>query len=522
MQQNKIILLSLAPTTSRTAEENLSIAYLGAVLKDKNYNVKLIDNWLANYSEQTIIDNIINDKAVKVLGISCYMSTNQLAIEFAGKVKQKRKDIKFICGGYGPSFNMEYFLEENIFDFVSYGEGELTIIELCNYIINNIGNIEGIKGIAYKCNDKVKINDKRELIKDLDSISFPLRDNVELAMKRMSTVGVVTSRGCLGNCSFCSISAMTKLCNGARWRGRSAENIVEELNILHNMGVRYIKFVDDSFIDGDRNIEWVKNLYKLIKDKNINMYFRSAIRADKVDDDMMYYLKKIGFRSFSCGIENGSKEALKRMNKIAQIDTNEKALKILKKHKMYIQAGFILFDNETTFSEVVENYKFLNKHKYIINKGIFSEMYAANGTEFTKRLKDNKQILDSKVYDNNKYNINDIKASIMYKYLKMWHKAHVEIYDKVIDPISSPKALNDEEMEKVYQLYMKIREKDLVFMGNLINLVDSNETNENIEKYFNKIIEENKSHYLEIEDNIDNIYIKNNMIFDSVPSPYLL
>ena len=122
------------------------------------------------------------------------------------------------------------------------------------------------------------------------------------------------------------------------------------------MGVKYIKVIDDSFLEQERNEQWAKEFCEKIKSRGINVSLRGSLKADQVEDEKIKYLKEAGFHSFACGIENGSNTALKRMNKSASLEDNKRALDILKKHGIYVQAGFILFDDNTTFEELKENY----------------------------------------------------------------------------------------------------------------------------------------------------------------------
>lgn len=472
-RNNKIILTTLSPDTHRTSEENLGLSYLASVLRKKGYNVEIIDGWLAGLKDEEVLKKIIDSKDTSIVGVSCYMSNNDKSIELARKIRSINPHIRLMCGGFGPSFNPQRFVKDGIFDIAMIGEGEETIVEVCDYFLNNSERkIEEIKGIVYESNGDIIKTPKRGLIKNLDDIPFPSRDTMKMAKDRKSTVNILTARGCMGNCLFCSVNAFNKLSIGKKWRGRSVDNIIDELEGLQNMGVKYVKVIDDSFLENERDEKWAKEFRDKMKERGIEISLRGSLKADQVEDKKMEYLKEAGFHSFACGIENGSNTALKRMNKSASLEDNKRALDILKKHGIYVQAGFILFDDNTTFQELKENYEFLREYDWIITKGIFSEMFAADGTLYTERLRKEDKIVRSDVYDNNKYDITNPKVRLVYNALKRWHKSHMKLYDMVIDPISSPKAIDSIGERKFYDLYYQLKLKDLDFMQMVLEEVE--------------------------------------------------
>lgn len=150
-RDKKIILTTLSPDTHRTSEENLGLSYLAAVLRKNGYNVEIIDGWLGGLNDEEVLRKIINSKDTAIVGISCYMSNNDKSIELAKKIREINPNIKLMCGGFGPSFNPQKFVKDNIFDIAMIGEGEESIVEVCDYFTGNTNRqIEEIKGIVYE------------------------------------------------------------------------------------------------------------------------------------------------------------------------------------------------------------------------------------------------------------------------------------------------------------------------------------------------------------------------------------
>jgi radical SAM superfamily enzyme YgiQ (UPF0313 family) len=106
------------------------------------------------------------------------------------------------------------------------------MLELANYFIRNTGNLEKIKGITYKSDEKIIRTAHRPFIKNLDELPFPARDFHDLdgLLEDNVWIGptIVTSWGCPGHCKFCAASAMA----GGRYRCRSPQNVIKEVLLL--------------------------------------------------------------------------------------------------------------------------------------------------------------------------------------------------------------------------------------------------------------------------------------------------
>ena len=520
MKNNKIFLVTLSPKTHRTSEENLGIEYLKSSLIKQKYSVEIIDAWLNELDVNTVYNKIINDEEnILFVGISSYMSNTQPTVDLIQKLKNKNPHIKIACGGFGPTFYPNDYLKAGS-DYVLRGEGEESICELAKCIENDI-EPTFVKNVGYMKDGRIILNEMRCLQNDLDSLPFPSRDTMDVVLSKKSTVNMVTARGCSGNCEFCSVISFFRLSDGKVWRTRSIKNIVDEIEMLYRQGVTYIKMVDDSFVDGIRDEKWCKQFADEIQKRKIKVKLRGQIRADKVTDSILKELKRAGFFSFACGIENGSQTSLSRMNKMATLEDNRRALELFKKNGYIVQMGYILFDKETTMDELEENYYFLKQYDFAVTKGIFSEMFSAEGTRLNNRLRNNNDLIESDfIHNNNKYTIDNYLVDKAYVGLKKWHKSHSKIYDMAIDPLTAPKAISEESTNEFYEIAMKLKKIDLyLFKSLLLNLKENPDLNV-VEYIENKILEKNNE-YNNIQQKVKKLYIDAGLNYNAVANPFI-
>ncbi len=459
----KISLITPSTKSHRTAEETLALGYLGAILRHDGFEVSIIDGWLEHLTTDEIIKKISSDKLPSLIGVSCYRSNLDQATEVLSALRSCCGSIPAICGGYGPTFHDELFLKSG-FTVSVLGEAE-QIISLLAHVLINGGDINAIPNIAYCNAGKIIRTPRTEPIANLDSIFFPDRDTVQKTMEQKNFVHVCTSRGCMAHCSFCSISSFAL--SGSKkllWRHRSVINIVDELKYLcDRYGVRHFKFVDDSFIEPPRDERWLQNFGNELEKHNLSIKFRTQVRADKLSPEIVKAMKSCGWFSTSVGVENFSTTALKRMLKTASQTDNIAALEMLEQNKIYVQMGMILFDPYTTVAELKENLIYLKKYTWPINKGIFTEMYAAEGTMFTKKLGQRGMLSFGTKTQNYSYLVQDLQARRVYKMLKVWHLSHSKIYDWAIDALSAPKVLPDIGYIEIHKLCQKLQVLDLCF-----------------------------------------------------------
>lgn len=516
-----VVLTTPAPVSHRTAEENIGLGYLARILRDSGARVTVIDGWLEGLTAAELTHRILSQPRPTWVGFACYRSNVGRAIETLESVRCAWPGIRFVVGGYGPSFDAGYFLDQG-FDVAVRGEAETIVVPLTMHFLCGRPALSEIPGITHRDGDRVIANRTAPLILDLDSIPFPDRDTLSLSLRRRSAIHVLSSRGCAAHCLFCSIVAFQRLHHGPQWRQRSIVNFVDEIEDLTRRGVRHFKVVDDSLLEPPRDLGWCRALADEIQGRGLRVHLRSSIRADRVDDAIVVELARAGFFSFSCGIENYAASALRRMNKTATVEQNRTALEVFERHGILVQAGHILFDHGVTMDELWENLRGMREHEWTISKGAFTEMYAADGTPVSKLL-DNRGLLtrDTSAVGNHSYPVLDPRARKVYEGMKRWHRAHTRLYDKAIDPLSAPKALDPDELALFHPLCVELRRVDLEIMEGILRLADGDRPLEEVLEFVEDQRLSREAWYARMETAIDGAYRTTGLLYDGVENPFV-
>ena len=204
----------------------LGIGYLAGYLEKNGHEPRILDLEVQKFTDEELLQ-VLADFKPEAVGLTVTIASMAEAIRlgkiFSGHFRW------VLYGGPQPTMEPESFLlrDNNI---VVRGEGELTLLELCN-LLPRLNNLSQIKGISFLKNGKPVHNPNRELIKDIDSIPFPARRLYPLALYEMylhdrKATNIITSRGCPFECIFCYNMG------GRVYRPRSAENILRELQSL--------------------------------------------------------------------------------------------------------------------------------------------------------------------------------------------------------------------------------------------------------------------------------------------------
>lgn len=339
----------------------LGIMYLAAMCKREGYSVKMIDAESEGLDLDKSIEKIVLEKP-KVLGISVMTPQIIQALEISKKIKKSLPDVKIVLGGaHINSVGKEVFSFSEDVDFLIYGEGEYTFLDL----IKNIdkGDYSKISGLIWKKNGEVIVNPPRELIEDLDKLPFPDLDMLNLDLYKVPysqhprTISIICSRGCVYRCLFCDAYKT----HGRKFRLRSPKNIVDEIERdykkyhINDFSIRDSTFLFDK--------KWVSEICDEILKRELKISWRCNSRVDTLDYEILKKMKKSGCHVIGIGVESGSQEVLNRIRKGITIKQIIDSFKILDKSGIQTIGFFMIGnpgDNPQTVRQTINLAKLIN------------------------------------------------------------------------------------------------------------------------------------------------------------------
>lgn len=314
----------------------LGLACIGGSLLDKGHCAKIFDFNL--YGEKEFMD-VLKKFNPEFVGITFVTPLIKEANKIAKIIKKLNKKIIVIGGGAHCSSFPESSLRETELDISIIGEGDFTIQEIVQG-----KNLSQIKGIAYKKNSKIIVNQRKDFIEDLDILPFPAHNLYEIhkykvpsAIARKNPVAwLETSRGCVFNCVYCN-----KSCFGKTFRVKSPRRVVEEFIRTKEIGFREIHLTDDGFTT---DIERAKKICDLLIEKKVGISWSTitGIRVDRVDEELLIKMKKAGCYRVYFGIESGNQRILKNIKKGITLEQVKQSVKWAKQAGLEVAGYFMI------------------------------------------------------------------------------------------------------------------------------------------------------------------------------------
>lgn len=384
--------------------EPTNLMYVSSYIK-KYYqgelDVKILDGFFD--SDETILNKVSDSDFVGFSG-----TTPQLShmIKMSKLIKSQNPNTKIIAGGYGPSLQPHKILEQPSFDYLVAGEGEQAMLDILN------GKTSGKLVSALP-------------IADIDTIPNPDRDSIDLNRyisiaekdEGRRVTSIMTERGCAFGCTFCAegefgtIWRKTNLKNDeieyerpVRLRARNPKLVVEEMKeVKKKFDITFFKMNDAE--TNPSKAHFIK-ICKEIVEQKLDVPWGCNMRCDKMDEEMCEWAQKARCEEFWMGLESGSPEIHRHINKGTTVPMIRKAFAISKKYGIKRRTYCLLGSPPESYETIKETEKFIEEVEPDIIG--FSIMAPYPGTAYWKKEYDEMDWTDVDEFSNT-----------------MWHSDHL-------------------------------------------------------------------------------------------------
>jgi anaerobic magnesium-protoporphyrin IX monomethyl ester cyclase len=338
----------------------LQLAYLAGAAEGAGHEAQVFDAMNRGLSFEDVrakIDAYRPDVVMTLdyLPVTGAISTATVpaALQVLSIAKEIDPGITTLIGGPHPTFMYEEILRDpaNRADYVLRGEMEATLVELLAALPT--GSDDAVAGIAFLRDGDVVATPVRPHIADLDTLhpAWHLLDwdayhyNIE-PYGRMASI--LTSRGCMMGCSFCS----QRLFWRGEWRARRPENVLAEIrHLVDEYKVAFITLID-AYPTKDR-ARWEHLLDLLIEaDLDVSLLIETRVEDIIRDADILPKYRAAGIIHLYMGAESSSDAMLASLNKGTSVDMNKQALDLARENDIMTEASFMIGAAEETWESV--------------------------------------------------------------------------------------------------------------------------------------------------------------------------
>lgn len=363
--------------TSLAGAEHLGLGSIAAYLRQFGHAVEILnfqveEAFLPAAQTPAAVAERILACAPGIVGMSITGLTIGHALDVAAEIKRRRPALHVCWGSHqAASCAEEILTNEPAVDTIVHGDGEITMLKLVEAL--EAGRpFAAVPGLWYRDGAptllagrpavQVRLSSPPPAL-DMDEIPFPARDTLEGLVRRnvkISDARIYTSRGCPFKCSFCVYPALgyTK-----QWRDRTPKAIVHEIKFLAGTyGISHFWFSDDNFtLPTHRGRRRALEIAQALIAEKLGITYRVLMRADAVDgeDGLLETLARSGLTCVYMGIESGSRRRLDYLQKHTDPDTYLRAMALVRRHRIGLQIGFIMFDPMTSWEDLQIDAAFL-------------------------------------------------------------------------------------------------------------------------------------------------------------------
>jgi anaerobic magnesium-protoporphyrin IX monomethyl ester cyclase len=310
----------------------LGILYISSYLENRGIKTAVFD---LDHDNSYNVLNAIRLNNYDAVGISAYNSVLEPDVIKLCQDIRLVSGSKLVLGGYHATAMPDKMLKYS--DAVVIGEGEDAMYRI---VKNNLsGIVNGIRLIP----EDIPIPNRLRLA----------HHNYNMQQDGVKTGTLMSSRGCPYSCHFCG-----------NWnknmRFFDVNHVRNEIKQLQLLGYNSLYFLDDTFtINKKRALSLIDMI------GSFDIPYRITTRVNHIDKDIVNRLKNNNCSWVSIGIESGSNESLKEINKQITTEQVYNAVSMLGDAGIKVKGFFMFGLPRETESRALETIFFASKLKKV-------------------------------------------------------------------------------------------------------------------------------------------------------------
>ncbi|MEX1023841.1 MAG: radical SAM protein [Planctomycetota bacterium] len=278
----------------------LDLYAIATALMNDGFEVTLVDSRAEENTRESLAQEL---EGALFIGISV-MFGNQInnMLEDVEFIKSVRPDIPVVIGGWFPALFPDALFDSPLIDIVVVGPGDFNTPEIANRLLDG-RSMEGIEGVYAREGDAIVRNPFGHLpdIRKTHRIPYEML-GIQRYIHPNGWLIMITSRGCPGQCNFCSISCLSP----KRWTALRAERAVDELAELVALGAQAVRILDTDFC---ADIKRVEQICRLILERGLEVRWEILARhwnLRRMTDEQIKLMRWAGCTEIEVGVETGS------------------------------------------------------------------------------------------------------------------------------------------------------------------------------------------------------------------------
>jgi anaerobic magnesium-protoporphyrin IX monomethyl ester cyclase len=315
----------------------LAYGYMAASLKAAGHEVTHVDLPFEGNSVD-VLDRVLDEARPDLVGVTSVAQSYFHALEISQTVKAWRSDCPVVFGGPHVSFiPTECLTRHPSVDYVLLFDAEDSVVALADALsCGDPGAIARVPGLARRENGRPTLNAAAPPEMELDRYGLPDRTIFEMQnyLDYDYETVVMTARGCPSRCTFCSTTIAGRT---ARWHG--AQHVVDEMEVVRDMGFTSIFFGDDTFSGDPRR---AVAICAEIKRRGLDIPWTSNMRAQDARPQVMEAMLEAGAYRVFVGFESVQANTLRLVKKGTSPERLYKTAKRILAAGLELHASFIV------------------------------------------------------------------------------------------------------------------------------------------------------------------------------------